>query len=79
MVWPENRFQSIAAFVYIAAASCAKPHRGSMAMPDSAAPAAPNPLTKVRRLGGARPFNDFFPRAMVVLLRDSQFTIMQAR
>src|ERR1700704_3441185 len=76
MVWPENCFQSIAALVYIAAASCAKLHRGSMAMPDSAAPAAPNRLTKVRRLGGARPFNDFSPRAMVVLLRDSQFTIM---
>src|SRR5260370_12485873 len=67
IVWPENCFQSIAALAYIVAASSAKLHRGSMAMPDRAAPAAPNPLTKVRRLAGTRPFSDFFPGAMSVL------------
>src|SRR5260221_50547 len=41
IVWPENCFQSIAALAYIAAASSAKLHRGNIAMPDRAAPAAP--------------------------------------
>src|SRR5260370_8154458 len=68
IVWPENCFQSIAALAYMAAASSAKLHRGNIAMPDRAAPAAPNPLTKVRRLAGTRPFNDFSHGAMSVLL-----------
>src|SRR5260370_13160384 len=72
IVWPENCFQSIAALAYIVAASSAKLHRGSMAMPDRAAPAAPNPLTKVRRLAGTRPFSDFSPGAMSVLLCGNQ-------
>src|SRR6266849_2196909 len=72
IVWPENCFQSITALAYIAAASSAKLHRGHVAMPDSAAPAAPNPFTKARRLAGTRPFSDFSPGAMSVLLCGNQ-------
>src|SRR5258707_11669530 len=68
IVWPENCFQSIAALAYIAAASSAKLHRGHVAMPDRAAPAAPNPLTKLRRQAGTRLFSDFSPSALLVLL-----------
>ena len=45
----------------VAAASSAKLGRGSMAMAGKAAPAAPNPLTKLRRLTGPRPFSRLFP------------------
>src|ERR1700722_20814979 len=72
IVWPENCLQSIAALAYIAAASSAKLHCGSTAMPDRAAPAAPNPLTKARRLGGIRPFSDFSPGAISVIPVGSQ-------
>src|SRR5207245_7411080 len=66
-VCPADCFQSIEALAWVAAASSAKPHRGSTARAGKAAPAAPNPLTKLRRLVGARPLSEVPPVAMFVL------------
>src|SRR6266702_7137178 len=68
IVCPANCFQSIAALAWIAAASSAKLHRGSTLRAGSTAPAAPNPLTKLRRLAGIRRFREFSPCAMLMLL-----------
>src|SRR5204863_9605156 len=68
IVCPANCFQSIAAVAWIAAASWAKLQRGSTARAGKTVPAAPNPLTKLRRLAGIRPLREFSPSVMLVLL-----------
>ena len=50
------------------AASSARLRRGNMARAGKTAPAAPNPLTKPRRLTGTRPLGELPPGAMLVLL-----------
>src|SRR5437667_2650796 len=55
IVCPANCFQLIAALAKAEAASSAKLVRGNMVKAGKTAPAAPNPLTKLRRLVDARP------------------------
>src|ERR1700739_1962695 len=64
IVCPANCFQLIAALAY-AASSPARVVRGNVVPAGKTAPAAPNPLTKLRRLMGARSLDEF-PSMMVL-------------
>src|SRR5260370_11113748 len=59
IVCPANCFQSIAALASAGGASSARPRPGNSPTTGKTAPAAPNPLTKLRRLVGTPPLPEF--------------------